>query len=197
LILVALESPFISASEQSNGSQVGLFAPYSMEDSIKSDFIGIVEVKSWGDSYEVNGLKRTPIEVTVEKVIFSSKVVSDRFSIIQLGEPNQQYNNFKLLNKGKRYLVFSNIKNGYYTLQNPESVYELIEVNGQTRLIFTSLKEALIQSYGHSNFEQMKEFEDNVYTVSKSTGERIKVTATTELNLFIKEIKNKLQQNQR
>jgi hypothetical protein len=43
----------------------------------------------------------------------------------------------------------------------------------------------------------MKEFEDNVYTVSKSTGERIKVTATTELNLFIKEIKNKLQQNQR
>jgi hypothetical protein len=63
--------------------------------------------------------------------------VSDRFSIIQLGEPNQQYNNFKLLNKGKRYLVFSNIKNGDYTLQNPESVYELIEVNGQTRLIFT------------------------------------------------------------
>lgn len=168
-----------------------IFEPYNdAEKYSQAKVIAIVKVMSWGDTVMTPGdLPFTKINLQIERKIFSAIETPIILSVFHEGSPTKQYDNFKLPEIGKKYLVFLNHDNQLQGLQirDPESIYDLVDVNGSTRAIKPYLKENLGKLHGHKKYNEMPEFKENQYVTLK-TGEKVKLTASRSLDDLTNEI---------
>lgn len=165
----------------------------------------MAEVIFIGKTKEYHNIVNTPgdipfteVEFKVEEVIFSdiNKEIPKDFRVFHEGSEDYFYDRFRLPERGVNYLVFLNYSEDLqgYQIKYQNSKLEVLKVNGDYRVVEPGLKKELEKLHGHKNYEDMDEFKDDVYVTSKSTNEKVKLTATeklTEKKQKIKEIKEK------
>ncbi len=164
-----------------------------------AEIILIGKTKNYADTILTPGdIPFTEVEFKVEEVIFNKQntEIPKDLLIFHEGAEDYFYHSFRLPEKNVDYLLFLSYAEelGGYQIKYPNSKLEIIKVNGEYRVIEPVIKKELENYYGHKNYENMDEFKDDVYVISKSTGEKVKLTASEDLKSKkerIKKIKEK------